>query len=173
MRRRIITVVIVLACFLLQSTVFSRVLTFASIGPNLMLIVTASFGFMRGSKTGMAVGFLSGALIDLLWGQYLGFGIFLYSLIGYLNGLFQRMFYYDDIKLPIGLIAASEGLYGLVMFVAYHALSGDFMFGTYLVQVILPELTYTILVTLVLYQVIALINRKLETQEQHNASRFV
>ncbi len=172
MKRRIITFVIILVCFLLQSTVFRR-LTFASIGPNLMIIVTAAFGFMRGSKTGIAVGFVSGLLTDLLWGQYLGFGILVYSFIGYLNGLFERMFYYEDIKLPIGLIAASELLYGLLNYGAYHLLAGDFMFGRYLVQIILPELVYTILVTLVLYQIISRINRRLETEEQRNASRFV
>ncbi len=172
MKRRIITFVIILVCFLLQCTVF-RQLTFASIGPNLLIIVTASFGFMRGSKTGIAVGFICGLLTDLFWGQYLGFGILVYTFIGYLNGLFERMFYYEDIKLPIGLIAASEFLYGLLNYGAYHLLEGDFMFGSYLVQIILPELVYTILVTLVLYQIISRINRRLETEEQRNASRFV
>ena len=37
----------------------------------------------------------------------------------------------------------------------------------------LPELVYTILVTLVLYQIILHINRKLEKEEQRSASRFV
>ena len=52
-------------------------------------------------------------------------------------------------------------------------LQGDFAFGTYLFSIIIPELVYTILVTLILYQVILHINRKLESEEQRSASKFV
>ena len=64
MKRKVITFLIILVCFLLESTVFHN-LTFASVCPNLMIIVTASFGFMRGKKTGMFVGFVSGLFVDL------------------------------------------------------------------------------------------------------------
>ena len=47
MKRKVITACFIIVCFLLQSTVFS-VLQFASIRPNLMIILTSAFGFMRG-----------------------------------------------------------------------------------------------------------------------------
>lgn len=52
-------------------------------------------------------------------------------------------------------------------------LYGDFSFGSYLIKLIMPELVYTILATLVLYQVILHINRRLEAEEQRSASKFV
>ena len=52
-------------------------------------------------------------------------------------------------------------------------MQGDFRFGYYLIHVIMPELVYTILVTIVLYQIILHVNRKLEAEEQRSASRFV
>ena len=167
-----ITGLIVLVCFLLESTVFHK-LTFASISPNLMIIVVSSFGFMRGQKTGMTVGFFSGLLVDLFWGSMLGFHMLIFTLIGYVNGAFERLFYDDDIKLPIILIGASEIIYSLVMYGCMYMLQGDFLFGNYLYKIILPELVYTILITLVLYQIILRINRKLESEEQRSASRFV
>ncbi len=172
MKRKAVTFLIILVCFLLESTVFHN-LTFASVCPNLMIIVTASFGFMRGKKTGMFVGFVSGLFVDLFWGQILGFHMLLFTVIGYLNGTFKRLFYDEDIKLPIGLIAASELFYGLVTYICLYMLRGDFDFGIYLRNIILPELVYTILVTLVLYQIILHINRKLEAEEQRSASKFV
>lgn len=172
MKRKLITFLIILACFLLESTVFHK-LTFASVCPNLMIIVTASFGFMRGKKTGMFVGFVSGLFVDLFWGQILGFNMMLFTVIGYLNGMFERLFYDEDIKLPIGLIGASELFYGLVTYICIYMLRGDFGFRIYLGHIILPELVYTILVTLVLYQIILHINRKLEEEEQRSASKFV
>jgi len=172
MKRKIVTGLIILICFLLESTIFHK-LTFASISPNLMIIVVSSFGFMRGKKTGMIVGFISGLLVDLLWGNMLGFHMLIFTVIGYLNGTFERLFYDEDIKLPIILIAASELIYGLIIYGCMYMLQGDFLFGNYLFHIILPELVYTILVTLIVYQIILRINRKLESEEQGSASRFV
>ena len=50
-RRGVVTAVIILAAYLLQCTLFSS-LEIAGIKPNLLLIVTASFGFMRGVREG-------------------------------------------------------------------------------------------------------------------------
>jgi len=172
MKRKIVTGFIILICFLLESTVFHN-FRFASISPNLLLIVTASFGFMRGKKTGMSVGFICGLFVDLFWGTTLGFHMLIYTFIGYLNGAFERLFYDDDIKLPIILIGVSELVYGFVIYGCIYMLRGDFLFGNYLLHIILPELCYTILVTLILYQIILKINRKLESEEQRSASRFV
>lgn len=172
MKRKGVTFLIIIVCFLLQSTVFSR-LSIGNVSPNLLIIVTASFGFMRGQKSGMYVGLACGFFIDLFWGGGPGFHMMLFVLIGYFNGCFQRLFYDDDIKLPIGLIAASELLYGIVFYFFKYVLQGEFSFGTHLFRLILPELVYTILVTLVLYQIILHINKRLETEEQRSASKFV
>lgn len=172
MKRKVITFFVILISFLLQSTLFVK-LKFGAVSPNLMLVVTSSFGFMRGRKSGMAVGAISGLLVDIFWGQLLGFHTLLYTVIGYLNGSFERLFYDEDVKLPIVLISASEFLYGICIYVFVYMLQGDFAFGTYLFSIIIPELVYTILVTLILYQVILHINRKLESEEQRSASKFV
>ena len=172
MKRKVITFFIILISFLLQSTLLVK-LKFGAVSPNLMLVVTSSFGFMRGRKSGIAVGAISGLLVDIFWGQLLGFHTLLYTVIGYLNGSFERLFYDEDVKLPIVLISASEFLYGICIYVFVYMLQGDFAFGTYLFSIIIPELVYTILVTLILYQVILHINRKLESEEQRSASKFV
>ena len=172
MKRKLITFCIIIICFLMECTIFHR-LSFASIKPNLLIIITSSFGFMRGKKEGLAVGFLSGFLTDVFWGNTLGFYTLLFSVIGYLNGSFRRLFYDDDCKLPIALIAVSELIYGLVTYFCMYLLRGDFAFEAYLRQIIMPELVYTILVTLILYQIILHINKKLEAEEQRSASKFV
>ena len=172
MKRKVITFFIILISFLLHSTLFVK-LKFGAVSPNLMIVVTSSFGFMRGRKSGIAVGAISGLLVDIFWGQLLGFHTLLYTVIGYLNGSFERLFYDEDIKLPIVLISASEFLYGICIYVFVYMLQGDFAFGTYLFSFIIPDLVYTILVTLILYQVILHINRKLESEEQRSASKFV
>jgi rod shape-determining protein MreD len=128
---------------------------------------------MRGRKKGMAVGIISGLFADLFWGNLLGFNILLYTVIGYASGSFRRLFFDDDIKLPIALVAASDLFYGLMNYFCLYMLQGDFAFRTYLTKIIFPELVYTILVTLVLYQILLQIHKKLEAEEQRSASKFV
>lgn len=172
MKRKIITVCIIIACFLLESTVFPH-LAFGTITPNLMIVVTSSFGFMRGKREGMAVGFLSGLLIDIMFNDLIGFYALIYTVLGYANGFFKKIFYDDDIKLPLILIAASDFLCGNIVCIFMFIMRSRFDYFYYLGNIILPELIYTILVTLILYQVILHINQKLEAKEKRSASKFV
>ena len=172
LKRFVITVVIMLACYLLQCTLFPS-LELASVKPNLLLIVTAAYGFMRGPKTGMWIGFFSGLLIDIQFGTVLGLYALIYLMIGYVNGLFSETYFDEDIKLPLLLIAGSEFVYGLLIYFLMFMLRGEFDFVYYLMHVIIPELIYTVGVTLILYQLILWINQKLEAEEKRSASKFV
>ena len=71
MLRKICVAFLIILCFVLQSTVF-RSLAFAGIVPNLLIILTASFGFMRGENEGLLIGFFSGLLCDIFFGDVLG-----------------------------------------------------------------------------------------------------
>ena len=114
-RRVIVTAVILLAAYLLQTAVFPA-LEIAGVKPNFMLIVTASFGFMRGSREGMLAGFVSGLMIDIQYGDMIGFYALIYLIAGYLNGIFEQIYFDEDIKLPLLLIAGSDLLYGTAVY---------------------------------------------------------
>lgn len=91
MKRGIITAFLILLCFLLQCTVF-RFLAFGGIVPNLMIVLTASFGFMRGEKTGLLIGFFCGILVDIFFASVIGFYALLYMYIGYMNANLRWFF---------------------------------------------------------------------------------
>lgn len=84
MRRKITVFLIIAVCYLLQSTVF-QALSFASISPNLMIVVVSAFGFMRGKKEGLWIGFFTGLLLDIFTGSILGFYALLYMYVGCIN----------------------------------------------------------------------------------------
>lgn len=172
MKRFLVSAGMVILCFILQSTVF-KALEFGGIVPNLMIVLTASFGFMRGEKTGLLVGLFCGLLADIFFGGVLGLYAMIYMYIGYLNGKFNKIFYPEDIKLPIALIFVSDFIYGIVCYMVLFLLRGRFHFSYYFIHVILPETVYTILVTLLLYPVILWINKRLEEREQRSARKFV
>ena len=67
-RRKIVLFLLLLVCFIVQGT-FLKVIAIGSISPNLILIFVVSFGFMRGKKEGMFVGFFCGLLIDIFYGN--------------------------------------------------------------------------------------------------------
>lgn len=171
-KQYVITALVVVICYLLQCTVLPKI-ALASIKPNLMIIVTASYGFMRGKKEGMFLGFLSGFLIDIQFSSIIGFYTLIYMLIGYINGLFQQMYFNEDIKLPLILISVSEFIYGLIIYFLMFLMQGEFEFVFYLSHIIIPELIYTIVITLGVYPIILFINNKLEAEEKRSADKFV
>ena len=130
-KRKGIEAVMVIVLFLLETTVF-HYFEIASVKPNLLLILTASFGFMEGKREGMYVGVLSGFLLDICFGQYIG-----------------------------------------LIYVFQFMLQSDFHFPYYLGHLIIPEMLYTVILTLIVYQIILRINRKLVEEEKRSASRFV
>ena len=154
MRRGMITGILILICFVLQCTVF-RIFAFGGIVPNLLIVLTASFGFMRGEKTGLIIGFFCGLMIDVFFSDVIGFYALVYMYIGYANGKFARQFYPEDIKMPMFLITCSDFGYGLICYL------------------VIPEVVYTLIVTVFLYPVILKINFHLEAKEKRSAKKFV
>ena len=159
----------IIICFILQNTVF-QARALASISPNLLVILTSSMGLMRGKKEGMLVGFFCGFLVDIFYGDLFGFYALVYMYIGYVNGFFNKIFYDDDIKLPMLVISASEFLYSLIVYVFLFLIRTRFNFGYYFIHIIIPELVYTIVVTLFLYRLINGVNRKLEQPEKRRSA---
>jgi rod shape-determining protein MreD len=172
MRRKITVLIIVLVCFLLQTTLFQSI-SFLTVAPNLLIIVTASFGFMRGKKEGMYIGLLCGVLVDIFYANILGGYALLYMYIGYLNGFFRKLFFPEDLKLPMALIAASDFIYNFVIYFFLFLFRNRLEFPFYLSHVILPELVYTLLMMIVLYFIILKVNRHLEEIERRSAAKFV
>ena len=165
MRRKITAAILVLFCFLLQTTVF-HALAFNGIVPNLLIILTASYGFMRGKKAGLITGFFSGILLDIFFGSLIGFYALIYMWVGYMNGSFRKIFFPEDIKLPMFMIILSDLIYGILSYCFFFLLRSRFAVDHYFLHIILPEAVYTILVSLFLYPLILKLNTWLEKCER-------
>lgn len=168
MYRKITMLLLILISYLIQSTMI-RILPIGGVAPNLLIILTSSFGFMRGKKDGMYIGFISGLVIDILFGNLIGFYALVYMVIGYLNGFFASIFYPEDVKLPMVLIISSELIYCFMIYFFRFLIQGKLRFGYYFLHVILPEIVYTIFVTIIVYKIILNINEWLEDLERRNA----
>lgn len=161
MKKRLSMLGVVFACFILQNTVLKSI-NIGAVSPNLLLIITAGFGFVGGRREGMYTGVLCGLLVDLFFGHLFGYYTLLYTLIGYVNGFFHAVFYDLDIKQPMLLIALSDLGYGLIQYFFQFLLRGRFDFGFYFTSVILPEFLYAVVLTLLCYQGILKLYEKLD-----------
>lgn len=136
--------------FILHTSVFGRI-QIGVVIPNVLLIITSAFGFMKGSKWGMAYGFLAGLMVDSFLPDYFGLNCLFYLLLGYLNGLLKRFFFGDDMRLPLLFVLISDVLYGSAVYVFLFMVRGRFDFFFYFSNIIMPEAVYSVLVFLLLY----------------------
>ncbi len=163
--RLILAVLIILVAYLLQSTLFQK-FTFLSVAPNLLLIVTFCFGFIKGKHYGVYVGFLCGMLIDLMHGDVIGFQTLIYMYIGYMNGYFNKLFFDEDITLPLVLLILSDFLYSMYYYVFAFLLHNRLDIQYYFIHIMMPELFFTVLITVFLYRPLLWINRKFDSMEE-------
>ncbi len=161
MKRKIVLAVLMFLCFVLQTTLF-RQFAIASIVPNLLLILTVSFAFMRGKKEGIWVGFFCGLFMDLSMGELIGVNAMIYMCIGYVNGFCCHIFFDDDIRMPIFFVTLSDLAYGIATYLILFLLRGRLDFLYYLRRIIIPEVLYTLIITILIYRLFYKINRWLE-----------
>lgn len=163
--KRIITLAILIVLnFVLQSTIFG----FHSLGavtPNLLLILTMSFGLMRGRKEGLLVGVFCGLLADTFFSSVLGPYMLLYMFIGYINGFFHKNYMIEDVLLPLIVIILDDFIFNTIIYIVAFLLKNKTDFSTYLLHVILPEILCTALLTILIYKFYVFINKRLKEDD--------
>ena len=157
MKSKLVLAFTILLSFLLQCTVL-HMFSIGSITPNLLLILCVSMGLMRGKKSGLWVGFFSGLLIVLFYGSLFGFYALIYMYVGYFSGYACRIYYDDDVKVPMFLVAGMDFFYNIAVYALQFLLRGRLGFGTYFTRIIIPEIFYTTFLTLIVYRIFYHIN---------------
>ncbi len=165
MKRKIVIFLIMWILFLLETAVLPM-LPFLSAVPNLMLILTAAIGFMQGKKEGLMTGFLSGLLVDLVYGSVFGINALMLLLIGYVSGCFADIYFDEDVKIPLVLVTGGEVFINLAVYVSGFLLRSKAPLGSYLLRIFIPEIVSTIIFTLLLYRLLYKINHSLVEKEK-------
>lgn len=174
MPRKIVIAALTFVAYILQGTLMKGI-AINNVAPNLILITVCICGFMNGRKVGMLVGFFCGLMTDIFFGNFIGLYSLLFIYIGYANGYFHKIFFPEDIKMPLILIAVSDFVYGIVVYLITYLLRGRFDFFFYLVHIILPEVFYTVLLTVIIYPLILKLDsvlKKYENRRAHDVSKL-
>ena len=155
----------ILITYVLQVSAFPY-LDIAGIKPNLLLMLTCITGFTMGERMGLAEGFFAGLLLDLMAGGRVGFTALVYMYAGVLNGFFYKDYVKEELFLPMGLVALSTFVYEFLYYVFYFLLQNKLRLSYYLTRIIIPEVIYTVLITLLAYVFIYFIARKVEQSKK-------
>lgn len=172
MKKAFVYLLMIIAMFVLQTTVF-RAISLGGIVPNLLLIIVVSSGIMSGESYGLTTGFVCGLLCDIFFGSFLGFYALLYMYIGFVNGLFHRSFFAGNYVLPLSLLIGSDFFYGISCYLLMFLFRSRFAFLYYFMHRILPELIYTIVAALLIYPLILKISTRLDLIERRREKKFV
>jgi rod shape-determining protein MreD len=118
-RRTILLTAVVLTALLLQTTVFAH-LRLLGARPELMYLLTITFGLLEGPASGAVTGFVGGMAQDFLLNHPKGITALTLTLIGYAIGMLRQYIVTPSPVLPVVLVAggtfAGVLFYGVVSF---------------------------------------------------------
>ncbi|MGI5824401.1 MAG: rod shape-determining protein MreD [Bacillota bacterium] len=118
-QRRILTIIVLyIAAVIFQYGILNN-LGWGIFCPQLLLFFPIYGGILDGSKTGMILGGISGFLMDLIIGRFIGIGLLVWLIIGWLAGKYGSPFYKENYILPLVAVAvcitAGNLLYALLI----------------------------------------------------------
>lgn len=171
--KRFFVILISLAvCYLLQMIVFPSV-PFLIAVPNMMLIEVVSAGFLYGKAVGLAVGAVSGLLLDILGSGIPGFYTLILSWLGYADGFLSEKMESELIFVLFLLMIVNEVLYHTYVFALAFMIHRSFSFGPYLKEVFFPEVLLTLVCFLVVYGFLIFISKRWDLKVNKGEVRVV
>lgn len=162
MKRKVCELVLIVIFYLLQVSV-GRVIAVANIVPNFLIILPIIFGFLKGRNEGMFVGFFAGVMYDLYFSSLFGFTALCFVYIGYYAGFFYEKYEKYEILIPMAMVLVFDFVYEFLCYIGNFLLHNRLNAGFFISRIIIPEVVYTCLCTLILYKLLAYINDKLDT----------
>ncbi|MDD6597810.1 rod shape-determining protein MreD [Anaerovibrio sp.] len=100
MRTFLCWLALVVTAYVVQTS-FLPLIFYRGIGPDLLLLITISFAFLKGRRLGCFMGFLLGLFEDLASGGFLGMNTFANMLMGFCCGIFSNRVLRDSFILPL------------------------------------------------------------------------
>lgn len=169
MKRKICELLMILFFYILQVT-FGRSLSIGGIKPNMLIIFPVIFGYLNGHNEGMLTGLFAGLLYDLYFSELFGFTALIYVYIGYIAGGFYQKFNENEILVPLAVLLTGDFCYGFLSYIGNFLLHNRLNVFYYISRFILPEIIYTLILTIVLYKPFVFINSKLNASDRSSRS---
>ena len=151
---KIVAVHILIICFafFVQTSILPLIPFFTS-SPNLLLIITFSYGLLYGEDIGIITGVFCGLLSDMYFSGDFGFYILIYSVIGFFNGSLKESFVENSITFPMILSLLNGSVYNIYIYVTHFLIRKRFEIFYYMHSIIIPNILFTLIITVCLYKI--------------------
>ena len=146
-------VVLIMLAFFIQTSIFPLIPFFTS-SPNLLLIITFSYGLLHGEFVGLLTGFFCGLLCDMYYDGIFGSFMLLYSLIGFLNGMLSASFVEDSISTTMLFSLVNGLIYNIYIYLVHFFTRQKFNIGYYFLKIMIPSILFTLITTVIIYKFI-------------------
>jgi rod shape-determining protein MreD len=93
--------------------------------------------------------------------------------LGVINGMFHNSYNYDNFIIPSALTAGSDLLMGLYIFIFSFAFRNRLNFLFYFENIIIPEMICTVVFSLILFRIQAILIEKVSLWDKKRGQGFV
>lgn len=156
---------------ILQSTLLQHI-AIMGVAPNTALIIVLSMSLLRGSTEGAGVGLFAGLLQDVFFGSSIGYYAFLGLVTGYFAGKFNKGFYRENYVMPMLLTFFATFCYESAIFITSALFRGHLNYLYFLSHMILPEMVYNTVCTVLVYRILFSVNSATEEKEKFKRRLF-
>ncbi len=156
----------VILLYVVQSSLLTLI-AYRGIGPDLMLLVTVSYAFLRGMRYGGLMGFSTGLLQDLAMGTFLGIHAFSQLLIGLFFGRFSNRVFKEQFFLPVFASVAAIVANYFILALLMVLLGYRFNLVGNMESMLVPMLVYQLAFAYPVHRLTYALDKKLSTKEKH------
>ncbi len=147
--------------YFLQINFFSW-FNIAGVKPNLFVVLVLCLGLFINKNIAIIFGFIIGIYLDILTGRQIGISAVIYALIGFLGGYFDKNFSKESKITILLMVAGSTIIFETIVYI-YTIARNQIplqLFG--FVKILLIEVVFNVLLTIILYPLIKKLGYSLE-----------
>lgn len=160
----IVTIIIV---YYLQSNFFSW-FNIAGVMPNLFVILVLFVGLFANRTMGTAYGVGAGLILDFLLGERVGIYAASLAIIGFLAGVFDKNFSKDSRMTIMFMVAGATFIFEVLIYLINYIFLSINVEVFNFIKILLIEIIYNILLTIILYPVIQKFGYYIENEYKGN-----
>ncbi len=157
MRQHLIILLLLLLCFIIQTTLLPFLAVY-NISPDFILIFVTAISMLNGQWEGMIFGIIAGILMDIFYSPIFGIYSLIYATIGFFVGKISKNIFKENPFAAL-LFTISDSVYkGIVVIIVKAALSYKTGIGLSFLALSLPEALLNGIIIFLAYDYLVILN---------------
>lgn len=138
---------------IIQSTVLPLI-GFKGVSPDMLLVVVVSYALLSGKEKGFGIGFFTGLLQDIAFGNIFGVNTLAKMAIGYFFGLAERKVFKEKVLLPVVATAVATFLHSIIMLIVLFLLGYKVDLLGAIMNNVMPLIGYNVIIAIPVHHIV-------------------